>query len=332
MKRSPWWLDTRVRRLMLWTVLGSAGMAVAAPTVYVENVTAGAIVVLDGGTGQMMGRIAIPAGSHGLAYDPGRQLLFVGSGNSGTVSVIDAVKLRVIRTLRVGKDARSVAVSPDGTRLYVSGMNDAPLSVIRTDTWQVVKSVQLQQGPQAMVVGAAGGRLFTTVASMRMSGGVAGSRLPGSVAILDGRTLGVITSGMLGGNPHGIAVSPDGTRLAVTQVDQGRVDLISTATLALIASYPTGVGPESPVFRSDRELWISNLGGASITVVNLLTRRSVNVMTDRGPYGLEFSQDKGTAFVGTMLDGTVVRLDASTRRLTARYPVGGELHSLVVGR
>ncbi len=332
MRPRLWPLAPHAHRLLVWAVLGLAGMAVAAPTVYVEDVTASAIIALDGGTGRVMARIPIPRGSHGLAYDPGHQLLFVGSGETGMVSVIDAVKLKVIRTLQVGKDARNIAVSPDGKLLYVAGMSDKALTVVRTDTWKAVKSVQLQQGPQSMVVGTAGERLFTTVASMGMSGGVVGSRLAGSVAIIDGRTLGVSSSGMLGGNPHGIAVSPDGTRLAVTQVDQGRVDLISTTTLALIASYPTGIGPESPVFRSDQELWVSNLGGASVTVVNLLTGQSMNVSTGQGSYGLGFSLDRSTAFVSDMLDGTVVRLDASTRKLGARYPVGGELHSLVVGR
>jgi YVTN family beta-propeller protein len=334
MRWVSWRLDARVRGLMIWAVLGSASVTIAAPTVYVENVTASAIIALDGGTGRIMGRIAIPGGSHGLAYDPGGQLLFVASGDTGTVSVIDAVRLKVIRAIKVGKDARSVAVSPDGKRLYIAGMagTGSTLTVIRTDLWKVVKSVKLQQGFQSMVVGPEGDRLFTTVASMRMSGGVVGARLSGTVAIIDGRTLGVSSSGMLGGNPYGVAVSPDGLRLAVTGGDQGRVDLISTATLALIASYETGIGPESPVFRSDQELWVSNLRGDSVTVVNLLTGRTINVVTGQGPYGLGFSLDKRTAFVSTMLPGSIVRIDASTRQVTARYPVGGELHSVVVGR
>ena len=78
MRRVPRRSGARVRGLMICTLLGAAGVTIAAPRVYVENVTASAIIALDGGTGRVMGRIAIPGRSHRLAYEGSGKLSAIG--------------------------------------------------------------------------------------------------------------------------------------------------------------------------------------------------------------------------------------------------------------
>ncbi|GBF04414.1 40-residue YVTN family beta-propeller repeat protein [Deinococcus aerius] len=323
---------TRPHRRQAWLLCGLLGLsgAAAAPTVYVENVTDSAIIALDGASGQVMGRVPIPGTPHGLISDPQRQRLFVVGGETGTVSVIDAARLRVLRTLRVGAGVRGLAVSPDGRRLYVTRAGPRTLTVFRTDTWQVERTVRLAQVPEHVLVGP--GAAWLLVTSTSMAGSLPGARLSGSVTLLDGSTLKVRNTWMLGGRPYRAALSPDGRRAALTELDGERIDLLNTAPFAVAASYPVGMVPEQLAFRTGQELWVSNLSGTAVTVLDVSSGNSVNVGTGDGPYGLGISADGRDVFVSNMREGTVVRIDALTRRVTARYRLGGELHALVVGR
>jgi YVTN family beta-propeller protein len=67
--------------------------------------------------------------------------------------------------------------------------------------------------------------------------------------------------------PFSVAVSPDGTRLVVTNSTDGTVSLIDTADNKVIATLPVGTSPAGVVFDpTGTKFYVVNVGG-SVSVV-----------------------------------------------------------------
>src|SRR3954464_15869278 len=74
---------------------------------------------------------------------------------------------------------------------------------------------------------------------------------------------------------HPSATSPDGQKLAVCNLPDGRLELfdISSGTPIPIGSIPVGIDPTSVRFRNDAEAWVINQVSDSISVVDIATLR-----------------------------------------------------------
>ena len=85
---------------------------------------------------------------------------------------------------------------------------------------------------------------------------------------------------------HPIALSPDGHRLAVCNLPGGRVELFDVASGIPVASgnVSVGIDPVSLRFRGTNELWVANSISASVSVVDVSSKRVVATLnTFSGP-------------------------------------------------
>src|SRR6266404_5890326 len=73
---------------------------------------------------------------------------------------------------------------------------------------------------------------------------------------------------------HPIDLSPDGTKLAVCNTADNRVEIFQVAagTIYPVASIPTGLDPVSVRFRSTDEVWVVSEISASVSVISLSSR------------------------------------------------------------
>src|SRR5712671_6077344 len=73
---------------------------------------------------------------------------------------------------------------------------------------------------------------------------------------------------------HPIDLSPDGTKLAVCNTPDNRVEIfhVSAGAMYPIASIPTGLDPVSVRFRSADEVWVVNQISDSVSIVNLTSQ------------------------------------------------------------
>jgi YVTN family beta-propeller protein len=178
-----------------------------------------------------------------------------GIASTGTVVRIDIAAGKVSHTIPVGLHPTATAWDEPRRRLYVANGNSDSVSVIDTEANAVVRTIELQPfsekvrgiAPTAVALSHDGSTLFTAC------GGI------NAVVVTDVKTgamRGLIPTGWY---PNGLAVSPDGERLAVTSLlgagsgwnekpekryvhaYRGSVAVVSMPDVAQLASYTTAV-------------------------------------------------------------------------------------------
>src|SRR5262245_40672354 len=77
-----------------------------------------------------------------------------------------------------------------------------------------------------------------------------------------------------------LALSPDGTRLFVCNIPDGRLEIFSVAPggLAHLGSVPVGLEPVAVAARTDGEVWVVNHLSDSVSIVDVAARRVVRTL------------------------------------------------------
>jgi YVTN family beta-propeller protein len=135
-----------------------------------------------------------------------------------------------------------------------------------------------------------------------------------NVSVIDTATNTVVATIPVGSEPIGVAVSPDGSKVYVTNsnLGPGSVSVIDTATNTVVATIPVGSEPigvaVSPVQRKREDERERGDGG----------RR------EREPDGSKVYVANGAVFItnGTFLPGTVSVIDTAINTVVATIPVG----------
>lgn len=83
----------------------------------------GIMVMVDSGTGTVVGTVAIGEGPDAARFDPATQLAFSSNGGDGTVTIVhedSPGELTVVQTLETARSARTMTLDPTTHRLYLS--------------------------------------------------------------------------------------------------------------------------------------------------------------------------------------------------------------------
>ena len=143
-----------------------------------------AVEVLDLKARRRVARIPVGAEPWFAALTPDGTGLLVGNAFSGDVSVVDTDALKVTATIPLGgRNLRRIAMAPDGSAAYIAHIADRG------------SSTTLQNIERGLVIDNRIGRVT-----------------PAGQA----QAMGLDMKGFGAADPEGVAVSPDGTRLAVT--------------------------------------------------------------------------------------------------------------------
>src|SRR4051812_25270988 len=126
---------------------------------------------------------------------------------------------------------------------------------------------------------------------------------------------------------HPVALSPDGDRLAVCNLPDGRIEMFSFSNGVPIAagSIPVGVDPVSVRFRTANELWVANFISSSINIVDLSKRRVVATLsTFAGAADVGFAGSPQRAYVSCARSNAVMVFDPVARSHLATLAIDGE--------
>ncbi len=256
------------------------GVAFSADGKHVYVVLSGenAVVTMDLEQRKQVARAAVGQEPWHLALTRDGRRLAVGNSLSRTVTVLDAATLRPAHTVRLhGRNVRHLAVSDDGTWAYV------PFIAERG------RSTTEQHIDRGWVIGNRIGRVPL---------GEAGPR----------EAIAMDTRGQAVADLDGIAVSPDGKRIAVTAGGTHEVILLRTP-LPFVAYG----GPDDHI---DPEL----LNDA---------HRFRRVPVGGRPLGVSFTPDGDQLVVANYLANAVQVVDFDSAKITKTIPLGGpEMPSL----
>ena len=197
---------------------------------YVTHYAGNYVTVIDTASDTVVTNITAGAGTYSVAVSPNGSRAYVTNEFAGTVSVIDTNTNSVIDTITVGSSPTVVAASPDGTHVYVSNNSSGTVSVIDTAS----NSVRLLSMSEAALTASS---LVRTVPSYVATGS--------AVSIVDTSSNSVTNTLNFGSETLGLAISPDGKHLYVSDLYGGSgVSVIDLTTNTLDGTIAVGHGPE----------------------------------------------------------------------------------------
>ena len=198
--------------------------------------------------------------------------IYVSNERSDNVSVIDGTTRETVATIPVGKRPRGIHLSPDGKTVYVavSGTPPEPPPKLDANGNPIFQKGHDDDDDNKESDKSADGIAMIDVAQRKLTG-----KLPA------------------GSDPEQFAVSPDGTRLFISNEDVGTASVLNIATKKVekilpVHKEPEGVGlrPDGKVFyvtcETDGEIFVADaIGFKMITHFNVGGRpRSVDFLPD----------------------------------------------------
>jgi YVTN family beta-propeller protein len=126
---------------------------------------------------------------------------------------------------------------------------------------------------------------------------------------------------------HPIALSPDGTRLVVCNLPDGRLEVFDAASghLVPLGSVPVGLDPVSVRFRTAQECWVVNHVSDSVSIVDLSTLRvRATLETLDTPADVVFAGSPLRAFVSCVLPNTLQVFDPLNRQWLTNVVIEAE--------
>ena len=228
-----------------------AGVAVAADGrhVYVTNPEGRSVSILERRDGRLSAVAEVPAGAGplGIAVSPRDGRVFVADWYGDTVAVLDAAGSNM-GTIKVGQSPSGLAIDPAGARLYVANRESDTLSVIGLDRLDTLTTVPVGHAPFGVTV--AGGRVF--VANVQS----------GDMSLVDAGTLTETRRLKVGDFPYAVAVTPDGSRILVTNQHAGTLSVFDGAFAPLpeiaVGDYPEGIAMSADGTRAYVAVWMDN--------------------------------------------------------------------------
>ena len=218
------------------------------------------------------GRDSVPASA---AMPPAGPKAYVGLFGDNAVAVIDTRANRVLTTIPIPTGPHGLVISPDGLRVYASSDGASTVSVISTTTDRVVSTIDVGTAPHGMAITRDGRQVLVAVFGASQ------------VAVIDSVRNQVVARIPVG-NPHNIAISPDG----------------KTAFVA--AQQP---------------------GATGLAILDLEARQRVGTLPlDKTPRALSFSPDGNTLYLTLAGSDAVQVVDPKRKEITGQIPVGASPH------
>jgi YVTN family beta-propeller protein len=183
---------------------------------------------------------AAPRSSGTIAFDAGRNRVWVVNSDNDSVSAINAANNTRLFEQGVGVNPQTLAQAPDG-RIWVTNQGSGSISVLDPSTGAVVQTIALGTGtrPFGVVFNPLGTAAFVTLQGT------------GKVLKLHPSTGAVQGTLTAGSSPRGLAISGDSNRLLVTRyispVDRGEVIEVNPSAFTVTRSFAlvTDPGPDS---------------------------------------------------------------------------------------
>jgi YVTN family beta-propeller protein len=260
--------------------------------------------LIDVHTNKLTQTLTISNSFVGVAFSPAGDRLYVGGGASNDVKFFkrDAGGTYAADgTIPIsgGSAPSGLSRNADGSRLYVALNQTNEVAVIDTDARRIVTRVPVGTYPYTTVMSADGTKVYVSNWGGKIPGlndvtdgqnpvvvdERTGIPVSGTVSVLDTVTNTVVTTIAVGLHPTGMALSPSGDRLYVTNANSDTVSVIDTAKDAVTKTLPVGEsdqGHKALLGSSPNAITVSP-DGLTLYVANAAQNAVAVVEPDRKP-------------------------------------------------
>ena len=285
------------------------------------------------------------------AQQPPHATLLALSKRDHTLALIDSVTLKVLAKVPIGDDPHEVIASTDGRTAYVSNYGFGSLHTITpVDLTHAQPLPPIDLGPLTGPHGLAfvDGELWFTAEGAKAIG-----RFDPATQKVDW----ILGTGQ--NRTHMISVAPGAQHIITTNVSSGTVDLIDREQVRMPPPPPGAGGPppptpanaqrqlpaNAPAPHTDwnetvikvgdgsegfdpspdgKEIWVGNAQDGTVSVIDRATKTvTATIAADvPGANRLKFTPDGRHVLVSTLGGSDLVVLDAQTRAVVKRVPLG----------
>jgi YVTN family beta-propeller protein len=305
--------------------LGRLAVSPEGKTLYVTSLFSAqpGLLVLD--TAFLTVKTTVPiATGVSVAVTPDGKFAYVPNFGAGipynpNVAVVDTSSNAVVATITLNANLNPelIQISPDGSMAWVGeaalyNTVSPVITVIQTSTNQVVGSITLlaKASPGAMVFSPDGTRAYVAANSS-------------TVDIVNVATMKAVSSMESLGGPGGLAISPDGKTLLVTNSGSSQVAAIAQASGHALANIPVGAmdyGNQlyseyggAAVSADGTRAYVTNYSSANVAVIDTASKKVVTtVPTGATPVGVVVSLDGSKAYVANSGYNSVTVIDTAT--------------------
>ncbi|MDX2169627.1 MAG: YncE family protein [Deltaproteobacteria bacterium] len=223
-------------------LLALALPAQALRRVYITNINAASVTVLDAESRTILAVIPVGAEPDGVALSPDGATAWVANYADDTVTAIDTASDSAVATVAVGDGPVGLAVTPDGAEVWVTNRLAGTVTILDAATRAATGTIDIgaASGGNAIAFTPDGTRALVT------------QSLQDTVSVIDTAPRRVAAGVRIGRVPNRVVVAPDGARAYVSlfRGDNGsdlssQLVAIDLATLAVVgrgnSSQPTGL-------------------------------------------------------------------------------------------
>lgn len=267
-----------------------------------------------------------------VAVAPGGRLALVSSYASNTVTPIVLPTNTVLPAIDAGEGPAGIAITPDGTTAYVTDANADTVTPINLQTFKPGKPIVVGNGPQGIAITPDGSMAYVADAGAIMSGqsGTIGHDVT-PIHLSTGKAGAPIP---VGNAPVGVAITPDGSTVFVTNLNSESVTPIDVASNTASAAIATAGGPIA-VAIAHGAAWVVNTPaggeGNDLQPISIATGTAGKpIRLPKGAQNLAVSPDGDTVWVVCLDSNKLVPVDVVTRKAEAAVDVQGGPFAIAV--
>jgi len=268
---------------------------------YVANMNAGEVTVVNTASNSVAGVIKIPQGPPqfiSFSRDGKRAYVSLWDKKGGSVhaiSVLDTTTNGILKTIQVPTRPFLSAVSPNGKLLYVPNHDSNTVSVIDTATYKLVKNISVAPNPHWVAFTRDGSKIYTANHDSNL------------VSVIDPKTNQVVRTINMPTSPHSIAVHPTRPLIIVACFTANVAAVIDTDTDEVIKTIPVGRNPQFAAWSADgRFAYIVNNDDNTVSVIDAKTFAVTATPTvGHSPTAMAVLPDGKQGYVSNLDDGTL---------------------------
>ena len=291
---------------------------------YIAAETGSEVVEVNVAAGSIVGTISADS-VEGVAVTPDGSTAYL--AETGQYYVIaDDLATKAQTKIEVGAYPQDVAVSPTGKVVYATvtagdtgpGGSDV-VAAIDPATNKVTADIRVGPAPRQVVFSRDGSTAYVTTET-----GIY------EISTATSRVVRVIPEAGATNGPQGIALSPNGATLYVTNPDAGTVVAIDAASGKVVASASGLAEPYSvTVTPNGSTLYVADMNSDSVSVLSAATlAASATVSVGRLPMSVTTSPDGSQVWVGDGYTGDVSVISTATNSVVATLAQGAGTSNL----
>jgi YVTN family beta-propeller protein len=240
--------------------------------------SADGIGVLDVAARKFTGKLHAGSDPEEFALSKDGRRIYISNEDTKTASVINIVSGKLEHIVPVGQEPEGVTTTPDGKQFYVTCEAGGDIYVVDTSSYSAVAHFKVNGRPRSVAFLSGGGIGFIPSESV------------GELNVIDSVNAKVLKTITLpaGSRPMRVKLSPDETRLYVSNGRAGTISVFDAHSYQLLETIKVGTRPWGIGVSPDGKFLFSANGPSNdVSVVDLKTNKEVaRVKAGASPWGI----------------------------------------------